>query len=297
MSRLSLNALRVFEAAARQRGFVRAAEELHVTPGAVSRQIRLLEDQLGVALFERRNRAVFLTDAGGALLAATTQAMALVDQAVKKIRQVNRNVLVVSCEPTIAMKWFIPRLGRFHAQHPDVLVHLMTAGGPIDFQQTGVDVALRRNDFRWDLGLHAEHVCDEYVGPVCAGDMVSAQWNLASATWLRTQSRPDAWRRWCESSNHAWAPPQETIYEHFYLSIQAATAKLGVAMASALMVDQEIAEQRLRAPFGFTRDGSAYFLLAPAALTGDPRFTKLLWWLRAETAQTLTEAMGHVESP
>ena len=276
---------------------MRAAEELHVTPGAVSRQIRLLEEQLGVALFERRNRAVFLTDAGGALLAATTQAMALVDQAVNKIRQVNRNVLVVSCEPTIAMKWFIPRLGRLHAEHPDILVHLMTAGGPIDFQQTGVDVALRRNDFRWDLGLHAEHVCDEYVGPVCVGDMISEDRSLASAPWLTTQSRPDAWRRWCASSNHAWAPARETIYEHFYLSIQAAAARLGVAMASTFMVDQEIAEQRLRAPFGFRRDGSAYFLLAPAALSGDARFTKLLAWLRSEMARTLTETTRRVEHP
>jgi DNA-binding transcriptional LysR family regulator len=292
MNRISLNALRVFEAAARRQSFMRAADELHVTPGAISRQIRVLEDQLGVALFERHSRAVFLTDAGRALLVATSQALALVEHAVERIqREKAKNVLVLSCEPTIAMKWLIPRLSSFHAEHPDVLLHLMTAGGPIDFAQTGVDVALRRNDFRWDIGLHAEHVCDEYVGPICSPDAARRGDDLKEAARLSTKSRPDAWSRWYETSGRQWLPAREALYEHFYLSIKAAAANLGVALASALMVDQDIAEGRLTAPFGFTRDGSAYYLLAPARLRDDPRINKLLWWLRGELAQTLTGAV------
>ncbi len=271
---------------------MRAAEELHLTPSAVSRQIRLLEERLGTKLFERRNRAVFLTDAGNALLLASGQALALIDHAMERIRRERaKHVLVFSCEPTIAMKWLIPRLARFHAEHPDVLLHLMTAGGPIDFMQTGVDVALRRNDFRWDIDLQAEHVCDEYVGLVCSPDLAALGEGLESAARLSTKSRSDAWQRWYKTSGRQWHPGTETLYEHFYLSIQAATANLGVAMASALMVDQDLAEGRLKAPFGFTPDGSAYYLLAPAEAVVDPRINKLLWWLRREFAQTLEKSL------
>ena len=288
MKRPPLNALLVFEAAARHQNFMRAANELHLTPSAVSRQIRLLEERLGAALFERRNRAVFLTDAGNALLLAASQAFALIDHAMQRIqREKARHVLVFSCEPTIAMKWLIPRLARFHAEHPDVLLHLMTAGGPIDFSQTGVDVALRRNDFRWDIGFQASHVCDEYVGPVCRPEIAVKADDLKAAARLSTKSRPDAWQRWYATSGCGWSPERETLYEHFYLSIQAAAANLGVAMASALMVDQDLAEGRLEAPFGFTPDGSAYYLLAPAEPRDDPRINKLLWWLRGEMALTL----------
>jgi DNA-binding transcriptional LysR family regulator len=292
MKRPPLNALLVFEAAARHQNFMRAADELHLTPSAVSRQIRLLEERLGAVLFERRNRAVFLTTTGNALLLATSQALALIDHAMERIQNEKaKHVLVFSCEPTIAMKWLIPRLARFHTEHPDVLLHLMTAGGPIDFSQTGVDVALRRNDFRWDIGFQAEHVCDEYVGPVCGPEIAALNEGLEAAARLSTKSRLDAWQRWYKTSGHQWPTEREMLYEHFYLSIQAAAANLGVAMASALMVDQDLAEGRLKAPYGFVRDGSAYYLLTPAQPANDPRIDKLLWWLRRELAQTLEESL------
>ena len=123
-----LNTLRVFEAAARHGSFVRAAQELHVTHGAVSRQIRQLEASLGVDLFERRNRAVFLTPAGDQLHAAATDAFEILTDSIDRIaRRAMSSTLVVSCEPTLAMRWLIPRLSRFQARHPAIQVHLFAA--------------------------------------------------------------------------------------------------------------------------------------------------------------------------
>ena len=145
-----LNALRYFDIAAQTESFVRAAEHLHVTHGAVSRQIRLLEESLGVELFERRNRAIFLTPAGRALQGTTQAIFEQLEGAVQRLQQQARdNVLVLSCEPTIAMRWLIPRLPRFHADHPDLQLHLVAAGGPLDFARSGVDLAIRRDDFHW----------------------------------------------------------------------------------------------------------------------------------------------------
>ena len=127
----ALGTLRFFEAAARLGSFVQAAAELHVTHGAVSRQIRLLETSLGTPLFERRNRGVFLTPAGAQLRDAVQLAFERLDAALEAVRQpVRQGPLVVSCEPTIAMKWLIPRLGDFYQRHPEVQLHLFASGGP-----------------------------------------------------------------------------------------------------------------------------------------------------------------------
>lgn len=277
--------IRFFEAAARHQNFARAAEELHLTHGAISRQIRQLEDALGVALFERRNRAVFLTEAGRTLHAAATESMDLLAATVEKIRAPAPNVaLVLSCEPTIAMRWLIPRLGRFAAAHPDIPLHLMAAGGPIDFAASGIDVALRRNDFPFDPRWHAHELAPERVGPVCRPDQAGVP--LAEVVRLHTRTRPDAWQRWARSAGAtvpvATTGRQDVWYEHFYLSLQAAAAGLGWAVASGLMATDELAEGRLAAPLGFVADGSAYHLISPTPFARDARRLALLRWLRAE---------------
>lgn len=274
--------IRFFEAAARHQNFARAAEELHLTHGAISRQIRQLEDALGVALFERRNRAVFLTEAGRTLHAAATQSMELLAATAEKIRIAAPNAaLVLSCEPTIAMRWLIPRLSRFSTAYPDIPLHLMAAGGAIDFAASGVDVALRRNDFPFDPRWHTRELAPERVGPVCRPDQ--ARTDLRDVRLLHTRTRPDAWQRWARCAGAgALAGRQDAWYEHFYLSLQAAAAGLGWAMASELMAADELAEGRLAAPLGFVADGSAYHLISPVPFADDPRRLALLDWLRAE---------------
>lgn len=291
-----LNTLRVFDAAARHLAFGKAAEELHVTHGAVSRQIRLLEDALGLALFERRNRAVFLTDAGRQLFEVTRALFEQLAAGLAKLRQPAADApLVLSCEPTIAMMWLIPRLPDFQRAHPGVQLHLYAAGGPVDFVTQGVDVALRRNDFDWDAALHAERVCEEWTGPLCRPGLVGADpaaddWGGAPA--LSSATRPQAWRHWARAAG--MKPPRRSgpAYEHFYLSLQAAAAGLGVAIGSALMACDALGDRRLEAPRGFARDGSAYVLLSPRPCSEDPRAEAFLEWLRREAAASLHEAVG-----
>jgi DNA-binding transcriptional LysR family regulator len=295
-----LGSLRVFDAAARHEAFGRAAEELHVTHGAVSRQIKQLEQALGLVLFERRNRAVFLTDAGRQLLVLTRSLFEQLAAGLAQLRQPAADApLVLSCEPTIAMMWLIPRLPDFQRAHPGIQVHLYAAGGPVDFAAQGVDVALRRNDFEWDAVLHAERVCDEWTGPVCrpgvAGSPGEQAWNGAAA--LASATRPGAWRQWAQASGHKAPRNAGPVYEHFYLSLQAAAAGLGIAIGSALMVRDALRDHRLEAPCGFIRDGSAYFLLSPRPYGDDPRAVAFLAWLRQEAAASLPDAEGSDAGP
>ncbi|WP_258129799.1 LysR substrate-binding domain-containing protein [Achromobacter anxifer] len=300
-----LNTLRVFDAAARHQAFGKAAEELHVTHGAVSRQIRLLEEALGMTLFERRNRAVFLTDAGRQLFDVTRALFEQLSAGLAKLRQPAADApLVLSCEPTIAMMWLIPRLPDFQREYPAVQVHLYAAGGPVDFAAQGVDVALRRNDFEWATALHAERVCEEWTGPVrrpglsggdpasevrrpglSGGDPATDDWHGAPA--LGSATRPQAWKDWSRASG--LKPPRVAgpTYEHFYLSLQAAAAGLGVAIGSALMGCDAVRDRRLEAPCGFVRDGSAYVLLSPRPCAEDARAGAFLEWLRREAAASL----------
>lgn len=290
-----LGSLRVFDAAARHEAFGRAAQELHVTHGAVSRQIKQLEQALGLTLFERRNRAVFLTDSGRQLLMLTRSLFEQLTAGLAQLRQPAADApLVLSCEPTIAMMWLIPRLPDFQRAHPGVQVHLYAAGGPVDFAAQGVDVALRRNDFEWDAALHAERVCDEWTGPVCrpgvAGDSGDGGWTGVTA--LGSATRPGAWRQWAQASGRKAPRRPGPVYEHFYLSLQAAAAGLGLAIGSALMVRDALRDRRLEAPCGFVRDGSAYFLLSPRPFRDDPRAAVFLAWLRQKAAASLPGPEG-----
>ncbi|MCO7597157.1 MULTISPECIES: LysR substrate-binding domain-containing protein [Pseudomonas] len=280
MKRPPLTALHYFDIAAETESFVRAAERLHVTHGAVSRQVRLLEESLGVELFERRNRAIFLTPAGRALHGTTQAIFEQLDGTVQRLQaQARDNVLVLSCEPTIAMRWLIPRLPRFHAAHPSLQLHLVAAGGPLDFTRTGVDLALRRDDFHWDRQLYSLKICDEWIGPVGRPGMGDG---LDGQRLLHSTTRPDAWNTWLRLSARQARPDAHSDYEHFYLSVQAASAGLGLAIASALMVRDELDSGQLQAPFGFLRDGSAYHLLSPRPLDDGGKRQCFVEWVMAE---------------
>ncbi|MFJ4350593.1 LysR substrate-binding domain-containing protein [Pseudomonas sp. NPDC089428] len=281
----ALSAFRYFDIAAETGSFVRAAERLHVTHGAVSRQVRLLEESLGVELFERRNRAIFLTPAGRALHGTTQAIFEQLEGAVQRLQQQERdNVLVLSCEPTIAMRWLIPRLPRFHAAHPDLQLHLVAAGGPVDFARSGVDLALRRDDFHWPPTLHSMKICDEWIGPVSR----ASSDDLDGQRLLHSSTRPSAWPTWLRLSGRQATHSERSDFEHFYLSLQAASAGLGLAIASALMVRDELDSGQLQAPFGFLRDGSAYHLLSPQPLRDGGKRQRFAEWVTSESQACLT---------
>lgn len=286
----SLTALRCFEAAARLENFSRAADELHLTHGAISRAVRALEDDLGVPLFERRNRRVFLTDAGRKLARAVHDGMGLMRQATRELRASTRaRQWVMSCEPTLLMRWLIPRWPRFQARHPQANVHLVAGGGPVSFG-TGIDLAIRRDDFAWPDTLHAAPLFAERVGPVCRPDKV-ADWFASrrgmmairkGAPRLHTRTRLRAWQQWATVTGHPLPPAPEQTFEHFYFSLQAAVAGLGVAMGPWHLVRDDIDAGVLAAPMGFVEDGSRYCLLSPTPLPPTGLAADMLEWLRSQ---------------
>jgi len=280
----NLTAFRYFDTAAQAGSFVQAAQLLHVTHGAVSRQIRALEESLGVELFERRNRAVFLTPAGRQLLHVTAPMFERLEDVVYQLQQTQReHALAVSCEPTIAMKWLIPRLGNFQALHPNITVHLITAGGPVNFAQMGVDLAIRRDDFHWADSVYGLKLCDEKIGPVCQPQYPYTQ-EASKQVLIHSSSRAQAWATWARLSNTTLRSASKLQLEHFYLCIQAALSGQGMAMVSQLMVEDELHNGQLIAPHGFIPDGSAYYLLSPQALDQNPRAEVFADWLCEQLA-------------
>ena len=277
-----LNALRFFDVAARTESFVAAAAELHVTHSAVSRQVRLLEEALGVPLFDRQGRSLLLNQAGRELAQVTSRMFAELAQVSERIsHSADEKVLTLSCEPTLAMKWLIPRLGSFQAACPDITLHLVAAGGAIDFRRARVDIALRRNDFKWDASVDALLVCCERTGPVVAQAQLAGL-DDGGLACLHTSSRPDAWATWLEKSGQEIKSSRDVTYEHFYLSLQAAAAGLGVAIASFLMVQDDLAAGQLIAPYGFVEEGSAYYLLSPEPIAQCETRQRFAQWLAAE---------------
>ncbi|WP_077965082.1 LysR substrate-binding domain-containing protein [Ensifer adhaerens] len=286
-----LAALRCFEAAARLESFSRAADALHLTHGAISRAVRLIEDDLGVALFERRSRRVFLTEAGRKLAAAVREGFGLMENAVREIREVSQTpALVVSCEPTLLMRWLIPRLPDFQARRPDVAVHLVAGGGPVSLGR-GIDLAIRRDDFPRPDGTCAVPLFPERIGPVCRVDKVLAFFDEAEvggslrlrndAVPLHTKTRPNAWETWAKTANCPAPEQRGQSFEHFYISLQAAIAGIGVAIGPWQLVRDDIDNGILSAPLGFVEDGSRYHLLSPSAIGEQEPSAALRDWLLA----------------
>ena len=280
----SLNALQAFEAAARHEHFGRAAKELHVTHSAISRQVRALEDELGVELFARRNRAVFLTAAGRHLLETSTLAFRQIADIAAELRAGIPAPLVVSCEPTLTLRWLIPRIASFQHQYPETPIRLRAAGGPINLEGEPVDCAIRRSDFTWPTDIHAETILEERVGPVCSPAYARAEplKHLLERPRIHSETRADAWDRWAADVGCALPNVPSQSFEHFYLSLEAATAGLGVAIGPEPLVMDALREGRLIAPLGFRENGYRYVMLSRAPIDRDPRKRQLLDWLRQQ---------------
>lgn len=274
-----LGTLKAFEAAARHQSLVRAAEELHVTHGAVSRQIRSLEEHLGERLFERRNRGLFLTDRGKWLSLRLTDLFAELSGAFQDFQaQGQPRPLIVSCEPTLCLRLMIPALADLRRE-TGLDVRFLAAGGPIDFRRDHVDLAIRRNDFAIEADLFSAELAEEWMGPVAAPTPAEPPAPAEPVALLHSASRPNAWREWQKRSRIKPPPGGAVSYEHFYLSIQAAEGGQGLAMASLHMVAQALAQGRLVAPHGFAPDGTKYLALSSTDFALDPRKPALIAWL------------------
>ncbi|MDH5834066.1 LysR family transcriptional regulator [Luteimonas kalidii] len=287
-----LNALRAFEAAARLGSMSRAAEELHVTHGAVSRQVRLLEDDLGAALFLREGRGLRLTTAGERLREATGTAFDQLQATVRTLRRgAGAGTRVIGCPGSLLARWIIPRLERLHADLPGLRLHLSAQDSDPDPALPGLDAVLLAGAPPWPAGWRVHALGPEQIGPVLsprhpafarlAGRPADA---LLDEAVLHTASRPQAWPQWARSQG--LAPDRlrtGTGFEHLYYLLEAAVAGLGIAIAPAPLVAADLGADRLAAPWGFVETGAQWCLCTRTA--DDPQLDRLAAWLRTELAQ------------
>ncbi|GGT17047.1 LysR substrate-binding domain-containing protein [Streptomyces purpureus] len=296
------NTLMPFEAVVRHGSVSAAAQELHVTHGAVSRQVRNLERALGVVLFERSARSLRPTPQARELAAVVRDALDRIDTAARRIARredADSGPLTLSCEPTLLMRWLIPRLPGLAVHAPGVTVHLSAGGGPVSFapdRHDGVDVAIRRNDFPFPEQVSRAPLFTERTGPVCRPDLAARLTDpsrLATTTLLHTRTRPRAWDDWFRAAGlaaDAAAGAGHQHLEHFSLTLQAAESGLGVAIGPYALVRDDIERGRLAAPYGFVPDGSSYHLLSRRPPERDERVRLLLDWLRAQAADVLPKS-------
>ncbi|MCJ8509242.1 LysR family transcriptional regulator [Rhizobium lemnae] len=275
-----LGALKAFTVAARHESFALAAEELHVTHGAISKQIGNLEEILGEALFVRRNRRVFLTDRGRELAMKLSAVFQDLDNAVADFRgNQEPQPLIVSCEPTLCLKFLIPNLADLKSS-TGLEVKVLAAGGRIDFRRDHIDLAVRRNDFPIDPQLHVKELAPEFMGMVCAPSVAKIlEQHADSVPALHTRSRPEAWQNWRLSQPKSPRFASNVIYEHFYMAIEGAMAGQGVGLASIHMVASDLASGRLQALGPFKPDGTQYLALSASPYKTDTRHLIFIDWL------------------
>ncbi len=289
-----LNALLPFEATVRLGSASSAALELKVTHGAVSRQLRILESAVGNELFDRRGRGLEPTPAAVELSKQVASALDLLSSAVRQAQpRAERSTVVVSCEPTLLMRWLLPRLPTLTAQIPEMNVHLSAAGGPIDLRREAVDVAVRRNDHAIPNSLQVTKLFEEWIGPVCSPEVAAHAQTRGYRVIprLTAGTRPEAWDTWQQVSAEQLDDAPHRVFEHFYLSLEAATAQLGVAIGPYALVKNDLETGRLVAPRGFLRDGSSYVVLTSTRGVDD-RVIEVVKWLRRQAADSIPP--GHL---
>jgi len=274
-----LNALRAFEAAARHMNFTRAADELSVTPGAVSQQIQNLEDFIGVALFKRTPKGLLLTDAAQTALPALRDAFDKLGEAASQLTApVDGRRVTVSAAPSFAAKWLMPRLGRFEDAHPEVDVWLSAGMELVDFSSGEIDVAIRYGSGRYP-GLEVIRLMSETVTPVAAPALLAERpietaEDLARHTLLHDGS-PDAdescpdWIMWLKARGVRGVDgARGPRFNQSSLVIEAAVAGRGVALAKGALAQADIDAGRLMAPLTASASTAldfAYYLVFPKA--------------------------------
>jgi LysR family glycine cleavage system transcriptional activator len=294
----SLDLLTGFEAAARHLSFTKAGEELFLTQSAVSRQIKELEDQLGVPLFHRRHRALVLTDAGQQFYAAAAQVITTMRSATERLRTQSgrKRPLSVTTTHSFAALWLIPRLAGFTRTHPGVDVRITADTRVQDLARDGLDLAIRHGPPSL-AGPDAVRLFGERVFPVCSPKLLKKNplrqpSDLRNHTLLQYDD-PDArhpwlhWRTWLEVAGIAELRPAATLsLSGFEQIIPAAVAGHGVALGRSPLVKDLLAEKKLVAPFKTTADPArAYFVIASKAAASRPEVHEFVEWLRGEAAK------------
>jgi LysR family glycine cleavage system transcriptional activator len=289
-----LSAVRVFEAAARHENFTTAAAELGMTQAAVSYQIKLLEERLGVALFHRAKRRVVMTEAGKRAAPQVTRAFDALDSAFAGVRAEDEGLLTVSTSNTFANTWLAWRLGSFQIAHPEMAVRLQTSDALTDFAADEVDVAIRAGRGPWD-NLAQDLLFPIDFTPMCSPDFLSRHGpELTPADLLRLpQISPHDpwWAHWLREAgvDMPEGPPRPGVrLDSQAHEGHAAMASQGIALLTPFFWRNDLAEGRLVRPFAqASTRGYAYWLVSPMARRGVPKIRRFREWLLAELARDL----------
>jgi LysR family glycine cleavage system transcriptional activator len=289
----SLNALHAFEAAARHQSFARAAAELHVTQGAISRHVKLLEAELGTALFRRQSRGVALTAKGQALLPELTASFERIARAARRIGG-SDGELRIACPPTLGVRWLMPRIARYQERVPGTRVATTLFCTHDEFARGGFDVGIidYEQHLRRPANLDAVLLREEALTPICApallqgGEPLRRPADLARHVLLHPSPDRRDWQKWLR---HAGAPEALAdtgqVFHTMEMTAAAAAGGLGVAIADRNFIGDDLASGRLVMPFDLmVTEETGYFLFTEKGRFAEPKIARFRDWLLAEAA-------------
>lgn len=302
----SLNGLRAFEAAARHMSFTLAASELNVTQTAISHQIRRLEEELGIRLFIRQNRALSLTPEAKEYLPGIRAAFNDLRLATDRLlRKDEGNALTVSTLASLAAKWLLPRISDFQDKHPGIDVRITTSTALVDFRRDGVDAAIRYGRGQWP-GLRADWLMADRMFPVCSPELLKGRKplrrpeDLANHVLLHSSSgNDDDWRLWLTAAGLPTDLSKQpgVTFDLIFMTIQAAIDGLGVAMGRTSYVQDDIAKGRLVVPFEIELPVDAgFYLVSPEAKADSPKLSAFRRWL-TDTVRARPEPLSGTPLP
>ena len=287
-----LNALKAFEATARSKSVTRAAEELNVTQGAVSQQVKALEATLGIKLFNRERQRLVITEAGREYLAVVRDAFDQIAVGTERIVQRQRSsVLTVSTSSDFAAKWLVHRLGRFAEAHPSIDLRVSATMHTVDFAHEDIDVAVRHSDGNWP-GLEATRLCAEQIFAICSPKLLAGRNRLQRPAdvlkWplLRLEDQSKAWERWFALAGVA-APEQLAgpVLNRASMLIDAAIDGQGIALARTTLAAWDLISGRIVRPFDLSwRPADTYWIVCPKATAKVAKIGRFRDWLLAEAA-------------
>ncbi|PUA17127.1 transcriptional regulator GcvA [Glaciimonas sp. PCH181] len=284
----STSCLIAFDTAARHLSFTKAAHELHMTQGAVSRQLAVLETYLGVKLFERVNHRLILTEAGREYAMQISATLTQVEIATFQVMTYKNSagMFNLATLPTFGIKWLIPRLPKFTKAYPEVIPNLSTEVLPFDFNSRQVDAAIHFGEPDWPGAVMVRLIGEEVV-PVCSPSLsteVRSVDDLTRMTLLQHTTRPLAWQDWFRQAGvdcpNALSGPR---FEQLLMVIQAAVAGLGIALMPKFLVEVEIASGQLYIPFPLAfKSPQSYYLTYPEKNASKPAVIKFRDWILSE---------------
>lgn len=301
-----LNAIRSFEAAARHLSFSKAAEELFVTPAAVSHQVKALEDWLGVPLFRRLNRAVILTAAGQSYLLGVRKGLETIGAATENLmRHDTAGTLHVDTLPSFAARWLLPRLSQFREAHPDIDVRLSASEKLADFNRDDVDVVIRYGHGNYP-GLRVEKLLtEEVMFPVCSPALLTGRYplrvpaDLKYHTLLHDDMRID-WQTWLTLAGVTDVDPKKgPSFNDSSMLLTAAIEGQGVALGRSTLAADDLLAGRLVQPFDVRpiQADQSYYLVCPETTAERPRIKAFRDWIMMEASESSGRYRALTERP